>query len=226
MSDFRISVDSAPLWIWTTLLAVVLLDHEFPLVYFWLGFDADACKAFQKKLISPSANPTEESSDRSREVRAPPSQQHAASVDGLIEPNTNEEERSHEFRAPPSQNQAASIDGSMAALTSETGGEVEHLHLPIASRKHRRIDCGAHVGDWRGSGTPAPPKSKPQASTDRYSGQGRARVGDWRESGTPGCQNQPEHPLIETNYNRGGEIPRVQSASFPKASHKRRRIDV
>ncbi|KAJ7924781.1 hypothetical protein B0H13DRAFT_1863646 [Mycena leptocephala] len=26
---------------------------------------------------------------------------------------------------------------------------------------------------------------------------GGARVGDWRESGTPGCQNQPEHPLIE-----------------------------
>ncbi|KAJ7831916.1 hypothetical protein B0H14DRAFT_3463718 [Mycena olivaceomarginata] len=34
MSDFGISVDSAPFWIWTTILAVALLDHEFSLVYF------------------------------------------------------------------------------------------------------------------------------------------------------------------------------------------------
>ncbi|KAJ7797146.1 hypothetical protein B0H14DRAFT_3494067 [Mycena olivaceomarginata] len=34
MSDFGISVDSAPFWIWITILAVALLDHEFSLVYF------------------------------------------------------------------------------------------------------------------------------------------------------------------------------------------------
>jgi hypothetical protein len=61
---------------------------------------------------------------------------------------TNEEERSREVRAPPSQKQATSIDGSMCVIESRGSCDMILGMAALASETDRTVNTWVPKSDW------------------------------------------------------------------------------